>query len=93
MTVTQEHIEFVKQPKECFFGYEYISQYPGWVIGEIRLPLVRHSNLFLLIQGFSGELFWMPQTKVDFQTPWNHSTRNIAPSPPIMDELDMIYHD
>ena len=90
MTVTQEHIEFVKQPKECFFGYEYISRYPGWVIGEIRLPLVRHSNLFLLIQSFSGELFWMPRNKVDFHTQWNHSTRNIAPSPPIMDKWNSL---
>jgi len=88
--VTKEHIEFLKEPKECFFGYNHVTQSPGWVIGEIRLPLVLHSNLFLLIQGFSGELFWLPRHKVDFHSSWNHSTRNIAPSPPIMDKWNSL---
>jgi len=90
MTVTPGHIEFLKEPKECFFEYHYLAPCPGWVVGEIRLPLVSHSNLFLLIQTFSGELFWMPRNKVDFHTQWNHWTRNIAPSPPTMDKWNLL---
>ena len=90
MEVTQKHINFLKEPKECFFGYHYLNECPGWVIGEIRLPLVLHSNLFLLIQDFSGELHWMPQHKVIFHDKWNFRTRNIAPFPPNMDKWNSL---
>ena len=90
MEVTQKNINFLKEPKECFFRYHDLNKCPGWVIGEIRLPLVLHSNLFLLIQSFSGELYWMPGNKVTFHEKWNFRTRNIAPLPPNMDKWNSL---
>ena len=90
MKLTGKHVDFLKEPKECSFGYNYMAQCPGWVIGEIRLPLVLHSNLFFLIQTFSGELCWMPLTKVDFHSSWSLVIRNIAPLPPKMDKWDYL---
>jgi hypothetical protein len=72
MQITQEQIDFLEQPKECFFYYQHpkVPPYytelkcPGWVFGQIHLPLVRDTSLFLLVKGLGGELHWLPAPKI-----------------------------
>jgi hypothetical protein len=87
MEITQEHINFLEHPKECFFYYQHPKCPPyykelkcsGWVVGQLHLPLVRDTSLFLLVKGLSGEFHWLPTTKRTFDS-WDSSIRAIASS-------------
>jgi hypothetical protein len=47
MEITEEQIELLENPKNCFFQYkEHQLKCPGLVVAEILLPIARSSNLF-----------------------------------------------
>jgi len=78
--VSEEHVDFLGNRKERFFYYKE-HKCPGWVVGQIHLPVVpRYSSLFLLVQDFSGEFHWIPSNKVSFYSSWDCSIRAMASS-------------
>jgi hypothetical protein len=64
LKITQEHINWFEEPKDCFFHYG-ISWCPGWAIGQLELPLVPcYSRILTLIRDISGEAHWLPANKI-----------------------------
>lgn len=67
LKITQEHITWFPEPKDCFFHYGNVWC-PGWAIGQIELPIVPcYSRSFTLVRDSTGESHWFPANKVLFR--------------------------
>jgi hypothetical protein len=51
--ITKNHIQWFKEPKDCFFYYGS-NWCPGWALGKIELPIVPQC-FFYLIRDASGD--------------------------------------
>jgi hypothetical protein len=72
MEITEEHIDFL-EPQRCFFYYHHPKspayykelKCPGWIVGQIHLPIVPHySNKFYLIKDLARGFHWLASNKV-----------------------------
>ena len=67
LKITQEHITWFSEPKNCFFHYGNVWC-PGWAVGAIELPIVPcYSRFFTLVRDCTGESHWFPANKVLFR--------------------------
>lgn len=63
LEITAQHVTWL-EPEDCYYSYRNNS-YPGWIVGQIVLPIVpAHSSIFLLVRDGSGEPHWLPSKKV-----------------------------
>jgi hypothetical protein len=56
------------EPIDCFFTLDCGCNWcPGWVIGEVTLPLSIYSNMFRLIYDSGGGTHWIHANKVKYR--------------------------
>lgn len=66
LEITSEHITWL-EPQDCYYSHNN-HWYPGWIVGEILLPIVpSYSSKFLLVRNAFGEPHWFPTTKVSLR--------------------------
>lgn len=63
LEITPEHVTWL-EPEDCYYSHRN-HWYPGWIVGQIALPIVpTYSSKFLLVRDGSGEAHWFPTTNV-----------------------------
>lgn len=53
--------------RDCFFCIDGNNWSPGWVVGEIKLPLALYSNIYKLVWSVSMRTYWVAGNRVKYR--------------------------